>query len=54
MRYRCYNCGRSPLRRNGTDLYYTASYFLDDDCECRQIKAKEPAIDAVVLEELKG
>lgn len=53
MRYRCGHCGRSLTRRNGTDLYCNMGYFLDEECECRKVTAKEPVLDEVVLEQLK-
>ena len=53
MHYRCCNCGRNLLRRNGTDLYCTMGYFHSEESACMQVKAKEPAMDELVLEELK-
>ena len=53
MRYKCGHCGRSLTRRNGTDLYCNMGYFLDEECECRKVTAKEPVLDEIVLEELK-
>lgn len=51
--YICGCCGRGLNRRNGTDLYCARGYFLEDDCECRVVKAKEPTLDGIVLKELK-
>ena len=50
--YICGCCGRGLNRRNGTDLYCARGYFLEDDCECRVVKAKEPTLDGIVLKEL--
>ena len=52
--YICGCCGRGLNRRNGTDLYCARGYFLEDDCECRVVKAKEPTLDGIVLKELKA
>ena len=53
MRYKCGHCGRSLTRRNRTDLYCSMGYFLDEECECRKVTAKEPVLDEIVLEQLK-
>ncbi len=53
MRYRCGCCGRSLTRRNGTDLYCNMGYFLDEECECRKVTAKETVLDKIILEQLK-
>ena len=52
--YRCGICGRGLNRRNGDDLYCMRGYSFGDDCECRQVKAKESYLDDLVLRELKA
>lgn len=53
MRYRCGCCGRRLTRRNRTSLYCSMGYFLDEECECRKVKANESKLDRIVLEQLK-
>lgn len=53
MRYRCGCCGRSLTRRNKTDLYCSMGYFLDEDCDCRKVTAKETELDEIILGQLK-
>jgi DNA invertase Pin-like site-specific DNA recombinase len=54
MRYRCGICGKKLQRKpKYGNLFCKRGYFLEKDCECRQVRAQEQEMDAALLDELK-